>query len=149
MEFCNTLWCIGAASVHTDDAHSERRASGGGFGANTTDADDQCRALRQVKYARVEWRWRPPMLHLEWNVAMRSARECEDKCHDVRRDVLIEYAAEIGDRHRVRLQLRKVVASRRRNSRCLQPLQTLRACNQFGRQRAKGGIRILNLASGL
>ena len=58
----------------------------------------------------------------------------------MRADMVVVDLAEIGDRQRMRDQLRIVVAGRRRRLRRLQPAQLPGLAQQRGRDRTKGGL---------
>ncbi len=123
MHLGHTFGQVAAPGVDADHSHAEGSAQSGGFGTDPPDTDDQRRRLRKVDDSSVQWIRSPLMPHLEREVMVQAAGEGEHECHDVRGDMLVEDAPEIGHDHRVLDELREVEPGRRRNRRRLKPLQ--------------------------
>jgi hypothetical protein len=101
-----------------------------------------------VDHASVERRRKQFAIQLLRQISMQSAREHEDKCHDMRADMVIENLAEICHTRRVRNQLRVVPARRRSRLGGLDPAQ-LGSFSQKGRgDSAKRCIRPCDGARG-
>ncbi len=111
--------------------------------------DDERGRFRQVDDAGVQRRRGPFVADLVRKIVLEAAGEGEHEGHDVRGDVVVEDAAEVGDRYRVGDELRRVIARWRGDGRPLQPLQLARHTHQLGRDRAKRGIGIGDLAPGI
>ena len=136
------------ARVDSEHLHSEGSGEPSSLRADAAHPNDERCSLGQVDHPGVERRRKPFAIQLLRQIPMQSAREGEDKCHDVRADMVIENFAEICHNRGVRNQLRVVPARRRSRLGGLNPAK-LGSCSQEGRgDSAKCRIRPCDGARG-
>ena len=111
-----------------------------GLGADAADTDDQRSRLRQVHDVAVVAGFLPLTAKLLREVDVQPAREGEHERHHMRADVVVVDLEEIGDLHRMRDQLRIVIAGGGRGLRGLEPAQPRRSRQQVGGDYAKSRI---------